>query len=86
MSEASSHLQAILQPLIDHQKQRGEIVEPGDSYWYHRPLRNFPPKEKSLYLPAGKGLPWLCGHCDRAKLDKHIAAFEAVATSVQGQA
>lgn len=38
-------------------------------------------KEKSLYLPAGKGLPWLCGHCDRAKLDRHIAAFQAVAAS-----
>jgi hypothetical protein len=44
MSDASKDLREILQPLIDHQNLRSEIVEPGDSYWYHRPLRNFPPK------------------------------------------
>lgn len=44
MSDATKELQALLQPLIDHQNLRSEIVEPGDSYWYHRPLRNFPPK------------------------------------------
>jgi hypothetical protein len=44
MSDATSHIQAILQPLLDHQALRAEIVEPGDSYWYHRPQRNFPPR------------------------------------------
>lgn len=33
-----------LQPFQDAMRLRAEIVEPGDSYWYHRPARNFPPK------------------------------------------
>jgi hypothetical protein len=44
MSNATHDLKAILQPLLDHQAERSEIVEPGDSYWYHRPQRNFPPR------------------------------------------
>jgi hypothetical protein len=44
MSDATQHLKTILQPLLDQQALRSEIVEPGDSYWYHRPQRNFPPK------------------------------------------
>lgn len=30
--------------------RRSEIVEPWHSYWYHRPLRNFPPK--SILFPT----------------------------------
>lgn len=37
-------LRAALQPMFDYQRARAEIVEPDDSYWYHRPARNFPPK------------------------------------------
>lgn len=43
MSDATNDLKAILQPLLDRQNERSEIVEPGDSYWYHRPQRSFPP-------------------------------------------
>lgn len=44
VDDASNPLKAILQPLLDQQALRSEIVEPGDSYWYHRPQRNFPPR------------------------------------------
>ena len=44
MTDAPQAIQALLQPLLAQQAQRSEIVEPGDSYWYHRPQRNFPPK------------------------------------------
>lgn len=36
-------LQAVLQPVQDAQRLRAGEVRPDDSYWYHRPQRNFPP-------------------------------------------
>jgi hypothetical protein len=40
---AEETLRAALQPMFDQMRVRAEIVEPDDSYWYHRPARNFPP-------------------------------------------
>jgi hypothetical protein len=37
-------LQDALEPLLVQQRLRAELVLPGDSYWFHRPQRNFPPK------------------------------------------
>lgn len=37
-------LEALLQPIKQEQRVRGEIHEPGDSYWYHRPTLDFPPR------------------------------------------
>lgn len=41
LKEALDHL---LEPLRIQQQLRAELELPGDSYWYHRPQRNFPPK------------------------------------------
>lgn len=37
-------IQDALRPLLDAQRARAEIFEPDDSYWYHRPQIDFPPK------------------------------------------
>lgn len=37
-------LEALFQPFKQEQRVRGEIYEPGDSYWYHRPTLDFPPR------------------------------------------
>ncbi|WP_151702489.1 leucine-rich repeat domain-containing protein [Nitrincola alkalilacustris] len=36
-------IEEIMQNLKDAQAQRSEVVEPWDSYWFHRPARDFPP-------------------------------------------
>lgn len=36
-------LQAVLGDMVAEMNRRSEIVEPWQSYWYYRPLRNFPP-------------------------------------------
>lgn len=36
-------LERLLEPLRVQQQLRAELELPGDSYWYHRPQRNFPP-------------------------------------------
>lgn len=36
-------------------------------------------RRKSMHQLIGKGKPWLCEHCDAARLAKHIADFKAIA-------
>lgn len=36
-------LRSALEPLLVQQQLRAALVLPGDSYWYHRPQRDFPP-------------------------------------------
>src|SRR6187455_513843 len=50
-------LEDTLRPLLDAQRTRAEIFEPDDSYWYHRPQIDFPPK--SVRDPADDGGPRL---------------------------
>lgn len=52
-------LQAALAPFREEQRVRGEIFEPGDSYWYHRPTLSFPPKAVRL-PPEYEGGERLC--------------------------
>ncbi|MFY2765245.1 hypothetical protein [Arenimonas sp. MALMAid1274] len=41
--DAPSSIGSALHPLRDAMRERAEVVEPGDSYWFHRPQRRFPP-------------------------------------------
>lgn len=34
--------------------------------------------QKTMVMTTGKGKAWLCQHCDAARLEKHVAAFEAL--------
>lgn len=55
-----------LKGLRDEILRRSEIVEPWHSYWYHRPLRNFPPpsiREPSEY-DGGDRLSLACTQTD----------------------
>lgn len=36
---------------------------------------------KSMHQLTGKRKPWLCGHCDAARLARHIAEFDAIKES-----
>jgi len=52
--------------LRDELLRRGEIVEPWHSYWYHRPLRNFPPTiiRYSSEYDGGDRLCLVCAQTD----------------------
>lgn len=46
----SQPLEEAIEGIQAEMLRRSEIVEPWHSYWYHRPLRNFPPK--SIRFPS----------------------------------
>ena len=50
MSDARAMLEAALAPYMAQARVRGEVFEPGDSYWYYRPTLGFPPA--AVRLPA----------------------------------